>query len=166
MTNGDFEIIIEKYYNMLLNIANKYLNDSFESQDVVQESFLKLYRAHKVFKNDEHLKNWLIRVTINNCISVLRHNKYVRLVDNEYINNLPDTSDADKKNEENNEIFDCVQLLNNNYKNIIVLYYYNSYDVKEISSILKISEVNVRKRLERARKKLKSIIIERRKNER
>lgn len=163
MTNGDFEIIIEKYYNMLLNIANKYLNDSFESQDVVQESFLKLYRAHKVFENDEHLKNWLIRVTINNCISVLRHNKYVQLVDNEYINNLPDTSDADKKNEENNEIFDCVQLLNNNYKNIIVLYYYNSFDVKEISSILKISEVNVRKRLERARKKLKSIIIERRK---
>lgn len=37
------------------------------AEDVVQNTFLKLYTTDKPFESDEHLKNWLIKVTINNC---------------------------------------------------------------------------------------------------
>ena len=145
---------------MIFKIAYSYTKNSFDSQDIVQEVFIKFYRARNSFKTEEHLKNWLIRVTINESIDVLRKNKnkIEVLVGNEYINNLPDTSDADKKNE---EIKKCVLSLKDSYKSVIILYYYDGYSVKEIASILKVSENSIKIRLNRARIKLKEIINER-----
>ena len=156
LTNEEFDILINKYYNMLFAIAYKYTRDTFNSEDAVQDTFLKLYRAHKGFESDEHMKNWLVRVIINESINVLKRNKKILLIDQEHINNLPDTSDADRKNE---EIWHCVCKLKESYKTIIILYYYENYNLKEIASILKITETNASSRLDRARKKLKQIVI-------
>lgn len=161
-TNEEFEVLINKYYNMVFVIAYKYTRDTFSAEDAVQDTFLKLYRAHKVFENEEHLKNWLVRVTINECINVIKKNKKVLLIDQEYINNLPDTSDADEKNE---GIWHCVCKLKESYKTIIILYYYENYSLKEISFILNITETNASSRLDRARRKLKQIILKEGKND-
>jgi RNA polymerase sigma-70 factor (ECF subfamily) len=158
LTDEEFDILINKYYNMLFVIAYKYTRDTFNSEDAVQDTFLKLYRAHKGFESEEHIKNWLIRVTINECINIVKKNRKILLIDQEYINNLPDTSDADEKNE---EIRKCVMSLKDNYKNVIILFYYDNYTIREISNILKMSESNVKVTLNRARKKLKEEIIKR-----
>ena len=160
LTEEKFVRIVEENSNLLLKIAYSYTKNEFNSQDVVQEAFIKLYRARKEFKSDEHIKNWLIRVVINGCLDILKHNKKELLIDNEYINNLPDTSDADEKNE---EIWHCVCKLKESYKTIIILYYYDNYSIKEIASILNVSEGNVKMRLSRGREKLRKIIEERKK---
>lgn len=161
LTDNEFEIIVNRYYKLLVNVANKYLRNAFDSEDVVQNTFIKLYRARKEFDSDEHLKNWLIRVTVNNSLDFLKHHNCKKvLIDNEYINSLPDTSDAEEKNE---DIRECVLSLKTSYKTIIILYYYEKYNLKDIACILKISESNASSRLDRARKKLKKILIERRK---
>ena len=144
---------------MLINIANKYVRDVFTSQDIVQEVFIKFYRAHKTFETEEHMKNWLIRVTINCSLDILKHKKNEVLIGDEYINNLPDVSDGDNK--KNDVIYNCVCALKDSYKAIIILYYYENYNIKEIANILKISETNAQSRLHNARKKLKKIIDER-----
>ena len=160
LSDKEFEIIMSKYYKLLINIANKYLRSQYESEDVVQEVFIKFYITQKHFESEEHIKNWLIRTTINGSLDKLKHK--VKLInDDEYINNLPDSSTIEEKNE---EIYDCVLSLKDSYKNIIILYYYEKYDLKKIANILKISETNAQSRLDRARKKLKHIILERRKN--
>ncbi len=156
LTDEEFDILINKYYNMLFVIAYKYTRDTFNSEDAVQDTFLKLYRAHKGFESEEHIKNWLIRVTINECINIVKKNRKILLIDQEYINNLPDTSDADEKNE---EIWHYVCKLKEDYKTIIILYYYENYSLKEIAFILKITETNAASRLDRARKKLKQIVL-------
>ena len=160
LADEEFDILINKYYNMLFVIAYKYTRDTFNSEDAVQDTFLKLYRAHKGFESEEHIKNWLIRVTINECINIVKKNRKILLIDQEYINNLPDTSDADEKNE---EIWHCVCKLKESYKTIIILYYYDNYSIKEIASILNVSEGNVKMRLSRGREKLRKIIEERKK---
>ncbi|MBP5551707.1 MAG: sigma-70 family RNA polymerase sigma factor [Bacilli bacterium] len=81
------------------------------------------------------------------------------LTNSEYIDSLPDTYINDDKNK---DIYECVNLLSESYKTIIILHYFDNYSIKEITSILKISESNVTTRLNRAKNKLKEIIIKRR----
>ncbi len=160
LTEEKFVRIVEENSNLLLKIAYSYTKNEFDSQDVVQETFIKLYRARKEFKSDEHIKNWLIRVVINACLDILKHSEKKLLIDNEYINNLPDISDADEKNE---LIRESVLSLRNEYKTIIILYYYDNYSIKEIASILNVSEGNVKMRLSRGREKVRKLIDERKK---
>ena len=119
-----------------------------------------LHNNHKKFENEMHLKNWLIRVVINNSLNILKSKKRTVVIMNTYISNAVD----EKELEDEEEIRECISLLNDNYKTVIILYYYNKYNIDQISDILKISKSNVTTRLNRARNKLKSIIMERRKN--
>ena len=160
LTDEEFEIIVNKYTKTLLTIAYNYIRDFCYAEDIVQEVFLKFYRAHKTFENEEHIKFWLIRVTINQSLNVKKRKEKELLVSDEYIINLPDTSDADEKNE---EIYNCICALKESYRTIILLYFYDKYSLKEIASILKISENNAIARFNRAKKKLKEIILEGRK---
>lgn len=155
----EFELIANKYYKMLINIANKYVRDILTAQEIVQEVFLKFYRAHKTFETEEHMKYWLIRVTINCSLDVLKHQKKKVSIDEEYISNLPNAQDCDDK--KNELIYNCVCSLKDSYKAIIILYYYENYSIKEIANILNISETNAQSRLYNARKKLKNLIDER-----
>ena len=123
------------------------------------DKVFKTYTA-ETFEEDEMIKYYLIRLTINYSLNVIKHEKK-QLVDNEYINNLPDTSNSEERNENKEEIYNCICLLKDNYKTIIILYYYEKYSLKQISNILKISESNASTRLNRAREKLKKIIEER-----
>ena len=162
LTDNEYELIVNEYFKLLYSIAYNYTRDSFTSEDIVQDTFIKFYRARNTFKSEEHIKNWLIRVVINDCINTLKHNKKVVVVDEELVDSLPDTSDADEKNE---DIYYSICLLKDSYKKVIILYYYENYSIKDIASILKITEKNVTVRLTRARQKLKQIIIERRKRD-
>ena len=158
LTDEQCDKVVCDYSQMLFKVAYSYTKSIADSEDIVQEVFMKLYRARKVFENDEHIKNWLIRVTINQSINEIKRGKKELLVGDEYINNLPDTSDADRKNE---EIRECVMSLKDNYKNVIILFYYDEYSINEIANILKINNNNVKVILNRARKKLKDEINKR-----
>ena len=105
------------------------------------------------------MKYWLIRVTINCSLDVLKYQKKKVSIDEEYISNLPNAQDCDDK--KNELIYNCVCSLKDSYKAIIILYYYENYSIKEIANILNISETNAQSRLYNARKKLKNLIDER-----
>lgn len=158
LTDDEFNILVSNYSNMLFKVAYSYTKNIADSEDIVQDAFLKLYRARKVFESNDHIKNWLIRVTINQSLNEFKRKKKEILIDNECINNLSDTSDADKKNE---VIRECVMSLKGNYKNLIILFYYDNFSIREISNILKMTENCVKVTLNRARKKLKEEIIKR-----
>ncbi len=162
LTDEQFEIIVNKFSKTLFSIAFNYTRDRYHSEDIVQETFFKLYRTHKDFENEEHLKYWLIRVTINNSLDVIRKKQKEMLIDDEYVNNFPDNTELDS---DKGQIFSCILELKESYKTIIILHYYDNYSIKEIASILNISETNALTRLNRARVKLKNIIIERKNNE-
>lgn len=158
LTDEQFEQIMIKHSKSLFVIAFNYTRDKLTSEDIVQDAFIKLYRARKDFESDEHIKNWLIRVTINLSLNALKRKKRYLLVDNEYINNIQDSSSEEKKNE---ELYNFVCSLKDRYKDVIILYYYQGYSIKEISKILGISESGVATRLDRARKIIKEKYLKR-----
>ena len=157
MTNDEFNRVYNAYYKLLLHVAFDYLHSKNDIEDIIQEVFMKLYESRKQFNDDEHLKYWLIKVTNNKCIDHLRHIKNKEMLisnDNiDILNNQDNKEDSLQK-----RVQEAIDKLNINDKTIIVLYYYNDLSLKEISKVLSISEANVKKRISRARIKLRSII--------
>lgn len=60
--------IVEKYSDMIFRIAYQYLYNKYDAEDITQNVFLKLLDKKSFFKDEEHIKSWLIRVTINQCL--------------------------------------------------------------------------------------------------
>ena len=84
------EEVVNKFSEMLYNIAIGYLRNKDDTEDIVQEVFMKYisYTRRKVFNNDDHIKYWLIRVTINLCNNELKSAKRKNKVDITEIENL------------------------------------------------------------------------------
>lgn len=159
LSEEKIETIINTHYKFLFKIAYNYTLNEYDSEDIVQDVFFKLYNSHNTFNDDEHIKRWLIRVTINLSLNLLKHKKRTVIVDS---NDLDHIASSDEDN--SNMIYECICLLKEPYKNIIILFYYDELSVKDISEILNIGETNVTSRLNRARMKLKKIIQRREEN--
>lgn len=142
--------VVEKYSNMLMQIAYQRTFNKSDSEDIIQDVFIKLIKNSNKIKDEEHLKNWLIRVTINLC------NDYNKSFWNKNTTVL-DEKLSDFDNEEI-LIFKEINKLKPIYRDIIYLYYYQGYKIKEISIILKMKENTVSSNLTRAREKLKTIL--------
>lgn len=72
LTSKEFELKYDTYKDTVFRIAFTYLKNQAESEDVMQEVFLKLYTAAPDFEGEEHEKRWLIRVTVNLCKNQLK----------------------------------------------------------------------------------------------
>ena len=152
MRNISNEQFNEKYYlykDMIYSIAYTYMKNVTDSDDIVQEVFLKYLNANEHFKTLDNEKYWLVRVTINTCKSALTKawKQKVELDDSKI--------DVTQAKDENLFLFDIVYSLPHKYKEVIVLKYYEDLSIKDISKSLKISESAVKKRLERARNIIK-----------
>ena len=71
-TNEQYTCLVKKYIDMVYRIALNYLKNSADAEDICQNVFLKLLTERTVFQSDEHLRNWIVRVTVNECKKVLR----------------------------------------------------------------------------------------------
>ena len=143
--------IVNRFSNMLYNIAVGYLKNKDDAEDIVQDAFMKLisYSRKRKFKSEEHEKYWLIRVVINLCNNELKSAKRrnnVSLTEIEYIEENYSKEDY---------ITDIVNALEPKYKDVFRLFYVEDFKISEISKILSISENNVKTRLKRAREKLR-----------
>ena len=145
------EILIDKYRDRLFAAAFSVCKNAEDADDVVQETFIKYHTQTRQFESEEHIRAWLIRVAVNAAMNINRsfwRRASVPLED--YMETLEfETPEAET-------LFDEVMRLPEKYRVVIHLFYYEDYPVKEIADILKLSEGNVRVRLNRARTLLKN----------
>ena len=64
--------IAEKYMDTVFRVAYGWLKNPDDANDVTQDVLVELYKTDKAFESDAHLKNWLIRVTVNRCKMIFR----------------------------------------------------------------------------------------------
>ena len=65
MDKTTFLSAVEQHRNTVYRLALQYFGNPCDAEDVVQEVFLRLYTEKKGFDSDEHLRRWLLRVTVN-----------------------------------------------------------------------------------------------------
>ncbi len=153
-TREQFIQLAQLHMDTIFRLAFNCLKSKTDADDVTQTVLLRLYETEKRFENEEHLKYWLIRVTLNECKKYWR-SPWRRTEDFEdYANSL--TVEGPK----HSELFDAVMALDQKYRVVIFLYYYEGYTMKEIASLLKLPQGTVGTRLKRAKERLKKILLE------
>ena len=154
LTKEDFARAVHEYKDTVFRVAFSYMKNREDADDVTQTVFLKLYKNETGFENDAHLRNWLIRVTINECKSIFR--APWRRMENieDYANQLAMPSPK------YSELFSTVMDMPEKYRTILYLFYYEEYSTDEIADSLGIPAATVRTRLARGRKKLREILVE------
>ena len=151
----NFEETVDKYGDLVYKTAFLYSGTVSDSEDIFQETFLKLSSHKRDFKDEEHLKAWLIRVTVNYC-KMLHRSAYSRYKA-ELDENIPLESDDSL---EKRTVTEAVMKLPESYRLPVLLYYYFGYSCDETAKLLKISEPAVRTRLKRARNALRKELEE------
>lgn len=138
---------VTRYENRLYRTALAIMGSKADAEDVVQDVFMKLLEKHPHFESCEHEAAWLIRVTVNQCKSLLRSHWWKKTAP------LLDIYPA--KTQEQQSIMQTVLSLPSKYRIVIHLFYYEGYKTKEIAEITEQKESTVREQLTRARRMLK-----------
>ncbi|TCK68792.1 RNA polymerase sigma-70 factor (ECF subfamily) [Winogradskyella wandonensis] len=153
--------LYNQYCNGMLIVAKRFVKDTMEAEDVVQEAFIKAFAKLEQYKAEVTFGAWLKRIVINKSIDVLKTKKE-RLMDIEDVQlKIVDTAEDDWSVEENVTIDDvkfAIEQLPEKYKYVVMLYLIEGYDHQEISEILNISEVASRTQLSRGKQKLKALL--------
>lgn len=144
--------IIEKYFNMIYKLAIAETKDVHTAEDVTSDVFLKFMQTSKDFDSEEHIKAWLLRVTINASKSFFSSSWFKKTVP------LEEALEAAEVPEEESEIYLAVMNLPEKYRTVIHLFYYEELSVKEISEVLNSNESTVKSQLSRARGLLKETL--------
>lgn len=151
------EEVVRHYSPMVYRIALTKVQSVADAEDIFQEVFLKLVMNEKPFDSEEHRKAWLIKVTVNCCNShfVAPWKKHVTSLDDAMLSMLPDEKGEDFLQEEGPDVYAEVLKLPQNMREVILLFYYEDMSIRQIAEALQTSETNIKKRLSRARQKLR-----------
>lgn len=145
-----YEQAVREYSQTVFSVCVMRLQNTADAEDCYQNVFSKLYFKSPDFSDREHLKAWLIRVSVNECKNYIRKNR--RAVPLDSVNEQAvefDTSDVDMSW--------ALMKTPVKYREVLYLYYCYNYKVSEIAKILKLNESTVKTRLNRGRKLLKDI---------
>ena len=153
-TKAEFTRLAEKYKDAVFRLAYSLIKNPADAEDVVQNALLRLYQSNKRFEGDEHVRNWLMRVTVNECRMIWRAAKHRAESIDDYADSLV------FEDEYYGDLFRAIMALDAKYRAVIVLYYYEGYAIGEIAQILRIPSGTVGTRLSRARNILKDYLTE------
>ncbi len=158
-SENEMRRLMDAYGNDVLRTAYMYLKDLQKAEDAFQEVFIRVFKKYGSFRGESSEKTWIIRITINVCKDILRSSWLKRVLLTDKVKPGGGKQDIEErviKNDESRLLFDEVVSLPPSYKEVIILYYYQGFDTREISEALNIAEGTVRSRLYRAREILKS----------
>ena len=151
--NNDLDALFVTYGDMVYRLALVRTRSAADAEDVVQEVFLRCLKNNPTFESAEHQKAWLIKVTLN-CSKSIRGSAFRR-------HSVPEDAAGElaaNAEEPDSTVYDAVMRLPEKYRTAIHLYYYESYSVKEIASVMRTTESTVKSWLHRARGMLKDAL--------
>jgi RNA polymerase sigma factor (sigma-70 family) len=159
-----FGELVRRYQDEVYGMALRFVGGSADAEDVAQEVFLRVHRSLEGFKGDAQFSTWLFRVTYNLCADWLRKHKKPR----RSTTNLEKAGDiADGRvdlerglleAEERHRIRRAVEGLDETYRSVVVLHYYQKLSYDKIAEILSMPVKTVETRLYRARKALRAVL--------
>jgi len=149
LTSGEaFDEKFILYGSMLYRLCMVYLKNHADTEDAIQDTFIKLIYKSPKFKTLEDEQRWLVRVAVNVCKDYLKRSRN---------KDVPIETELEiSERSETNEIFQILAGLPEKYRAPTYLYYTEGFSVEEISKMLDIGKSAVKMRLQRGREMLKS----------
>lgn len=169
---ASFELLLTGVKSRAYNIALRYMRDPEDAMDVLQESFIKVFRHLKQFNEESSFDTWVYRIVVNSCNDMLRKNNRIKTADaydpdegpGDLLLNLPDSSASPEellmRKEQAGLIMNCLDTLGDEYREVIILRDIQGFSYIEISQALDCSIGTVKSRINRARLRLREKILE------
>lgn len=156
MEEKEYESAVLAYLDDIYRLACSITGNEADAADISQVVFIRLTKTEKEFETSRHLKNWLLKCTANESRSLLRSFWRKNVFSQE------DWMEPEVKPQDPILLYlrDLIQGLSKTDRAILLLYYWQDYDQKEIGSFLNMSPGAVSMRLLRIRKKLKTKLTE------
>ena len=158
MKNSDSQLsaeeLVNRYSAMIYRLAYARLGNRYDAEDITQEVMLKYIRANKSFRDDEHRKAWLLKVTVNAVKS------FVSSAYNRHREEIEKAENVSYEMDEPTGVAEAVAQLPEKYRTVIHLFYFEELSVKQIAKITGATEGTVKSQLTRGRDKLRQIMEE------
>ena len=148
-TGKEIAEIYNRQVDTVYRICYSFMKNTHDTEDMVQETFLRLLSSGVIFQSAEHEKAWLIVTASNLCKDTLK--KWWRKTED-----IADPSlGLQQPPFEINGVLEAILELPKDQKTVVYMYYYEGYSTADIARYLGCPHATVRSRLSRARKTLK-----------
>jgi RNA polymerase sigma factor (sigma-70 family) len=152
--------IYKLYSRAMYNVGYRITGSEEDAEDVLQEAFISAFKNLASYRGDASFGSWIKRIVVNKAINLLKKRKLEMMQDNEDFDvpieepeeeYLPELSVGKVKH--------CIELLPDGYRSVLSLYLIEGYDHQEIAEIMGITESTSKSQLNRAKNKLKELLL-------
>lgn len=154
--------LYNQYCDGMFAVAMRFVNNTFEAEDIVQEAFIKAFTKLHQYKAEVSFGAWLKRIVINKSIDLLKSKKQHMLELDEVHLKVVDSSNENEWLVDDiinlEDVKAAIEKLPEKYQYVVMLYLIEGYDHQEISEILNITEVASRTQLSRGKAQLKELL--------
>lgn len=150
-TDKDISQIYARNADAVYRLCFSFMKNRADTEDAVQDTFLRMVSKHPTFESEKHERAWLIVTASNVCKDTLKSRWHKREYIDEQTVLSEDTID-------DGGVTSAIFNLPEDYKAVVYMYYYEGYRTAEIAEMLRLSASAVRSRLTRARRMLKVML--------
>ena len=154
--------LYNQYCDGMFTVAMRFVKDTMEAEDIVQEAFIKAFTKLDQYKAEVTFGAWLKRIVINKSIDFLKSKKQHMLELDEVHLKVVDASYKDEWLVDDiltlDDVKEAINELPDKYQYVVKLYLIEGYDHQEIAEILNITEVASRTQLSRGKAQLKELL--------
>ncbi len=154
------------YYPVIYNTVARYITDDGEKEDVLQETFIKVFNRISQLKDTQLLVPWMSRIAVNLCMDKIKKIKKLHLSFDLYLTNRSDGFEMEEEDLEEDDVAaitmeDVNEILNqlpNGFRTVFMLYAIENYSHKEIAQCIGTSESNSKTQYMRAKIAIKNLV--------
>lgn len=155
-----FRFIVDDYKNMAYTLAYRIIKHREDSEDIVQDSFLKLFKSIGNYDYSSKISTLLYRIVYNTCIDFIRKKKIQPIFDDNLINDGEMNLESDLPDLDKEYLKESIQLalanIKGDYSFFLTLFYFEELEIKEIEKITGVSISSIKVKLHRGRKYLEN----------
>ena len=148
-----FDELYDRFATDVLRVAYYYLGDRHRAEDVMQDVFVK-YLLNRPKLQPGREKSWLLKVALNRCRDLWRSSWIKKVILGHPAFELFPSDDEIGRAADSVALADAVNKLPAEFKEVVLLHYYQGYSVAEVAELLEVAEGTVSSRLSRARTRM------------
>ncbi|WP_242693130.1 RNA polymerase sigma factor [Sabulibacter ruber] len=152
-------LLYQKYAGKMLAVSKRYARTDFEAEDILQDSFVKVFLYLKSFKGDCPLEFWIKRIVINTSLKHQRSNRHLMVTEHEEEWDEASEQDGIDSQIGYEELLQLVRELPPRYQAVFNLYAIEGFSHKEIGEMLDITESTSKSQYSRARASLRQALL-------
>jgi RNA polymerase sigma-70 factor (ECF subfamily) len=156
-----FELLVDRYYKVLFNVAFRMVNDLEEARDITQAAFLKGFEKLGTYDPKRKFFSWMYRILVNEALNSLARRWPQEPLDDRLLSPRQDPEQEYEARELSDAIGAGLMQLSIENREVLVLRHFLAYSYDEMSSVLGLPEKTVKSRLFSARRQLCNVLVQR-----